>query len=164
MLAKCLRNKHFFKKPLKEEYLKLKLYNQTFQAVQTDRKFDFLTAIYVFPHFELDDLAGVVRKSYSMLDKTGVFVLVVADEKYLKEKLRSKKDLFIEENTIDFGRKKYREVLHYSEIPEIGKVIDYNREEAFYVDLFKGNKFELESKNSLNDNGFICTVFVFKKK
>ena len=99
-----------------------------------------------------------------MLDKTGVFVLVVADEKYLKEKLRSKKDLFIEENTIDFGRKKYREVLHYSEIPEIGKVIDYNREEAFYVDLFKGNKFELESKNSLNDNGFICTVFVFKKK
>jgi len=54
--------------------------------------------------------------------------------------------------------------LHYSDIPEIGKIIDYNREENFYLDLLKNNGFELFSKKNLEDNGFICTVFVFLEK
>jgi hypothetical protein len=54
--------------------------------------------------------------------------------------------------------------LHYSEIPEVGTVIDYNREEKFYIDLFEKNNFILEKKKNLNDNGFICTIFVFSKK
>ena len=80
------------------------------------------------------------------------------------EKLKSKKDLFIERNTLEFDNKKYKEVLHYSEIPQIGTIIDYNREEKFYLDLFKKHGFDLDSKKDLDDNGFICTIFVFSKK
>jgi hypothetical protein len=60
--------------------------------------------------------------------------------------------------------KSYKEVLHYTDIPEIGKVIDYNREEAFYFDLFSNNGFTLENKEDLNDNGFMCSLFVFQKR
>ena len=74
------------------------------------------------------------------------------------------KDLFIEENIVEYNNKKYEELLHYSDIPEIGKIIDYNREEKFYIDLFKNNGFKLVSKKDLDDKGFICTVFVFQKK
>ncbi|MFA6022912.1 MAG: class I SAM-dependent methyltransferase [Candidatus Pacearchaeota archaeon] len=147
-----------------EKTIKLITYNKTFQEVQIDEKFDFITAIYVFPHFASEDLEKVSQKIYSMLNKEGKFILVVADEKYLEEKLKSKKDLCIENNIVSFAGKKYKEVLHYSDIPEIGKLIDYNREESFYLDLFKKNKFELYQKKNLNDHGFICTIFVFKRK
>jgi len=142
----------------------LKLHNDAFQDIHTNNKFDFITAIYVFPHFESDDLDRIAKKIRTMLEMGGKFILVVAEEKYLKEKLKSKKDLFIEENTITFKGKKYKEFLHYSEIPEIGKVIDYNREENFYIDLFKKNNFILEKKTNLNDQGFICTIFILKKQ
>ncbi len=99
-----------------------------------------------------------------MLNEKGKFILVVADEKYLEEKLKDKRDLFIERNIIKMDGREYKEVLHYSDIPKIGKVIDYNREESFYIDLFKKKGFELSQKNSLNDNGFICTIFSFEKK
>jgi hypothetical protein len=98
-----------------------------------------------------------------MLNKEGKFILVVSNEKYLERKLKEKKDLFIEKNSIQFDNKTYKEILHYTEIPEIGTLIDYNREERFYVDLFKQNGFDLESKKDLDDNGFICTIFVFSK-
>ena len=98
-----------------------------------------------------------------MLDKGGRFILVVANEKYLEEKLNSKRDLFIEKNMIGFAENKYKEVLHYSEIPKIGTIIDYNREEKFYLDLFQKNGFDLDLKKDLDDNGFLCTIFVFSK-
>lgn len=156
---------HFLKKKLLVRTKDIiKIHNKTFQEVQTNEKFDFITAIYVFPHFTLEDLEGIAQKIYSMLGKKGKFILVVADEKYLEEKLKDKRDLFIERNTIEMGGRKYKEVLHYSDIPQIGKVIDYNREESFYIDLFKKNGFELSHKTNLNDNGFICTIFYFEKK
>jgi cyclopropane fatty-acyl-phospholipid synthase-like methyltransferase len=142
----------------------IKTYNKTFQKVQINGKFDFITAIYVFPHFASDELDKIAKKIYSMLNKTGKFILVVANEKYLEEKLKDERDLFIERNTIEMNGKKYNEVLHYSDIPKIGKVIDYNREESFYIDLFRKNGFKLNQKNNLNDNGFICTIFSFGKK
>ncbi len=144
--------------------IKAKAYNQTFQDVQADKKYDFITAIYVFPHFGFEDLEKVAQKIHSMLNNTGKFILVVANEKYLEEKLKDKRDLSIEKNIIELDGKKYKEILHYSDIPEIGKIIDYNREEAFYLDLFRKNSFSLVSKKDLNDSGFICTVFVFEKK
>ena len=98
-----------------------------------------------------------------MLKEKGKFILVVADEKYLKNKLKSKKDLFIERNNIKLNNKNYQEILHYSEIPKIGTVIDYNREENYYLDLFKANKFKLIKKENFNDNGFIATIFTFEK-
>ncbi|MDP2925586.1 MAG: class I SAM-dependent methyltransferase [Nanoarchaeota archaeon] len=160
------KNYNFFinKKPLiVKKNVELKTYNNTFQDVQTDEKFDFVTAIYVFPHFSSEDLEKVAEKIYSMLNREGKFILVVANEKYLAEKLKDKRDLFIENNIIKLDGKEYKEVLHYSDIPQIGKLIDYNREEQYYLDLFKKKGLKLTLKKDLDDNGFICTVFVFEK-
>jgi hypothetical protein len=159
------KNYLHFKLPVKlSRSIKIRTFNSTFLNTQTQTKFDFLTAIYVFPHFESNQLSNVARKIYSMLGNDGKFILVVANEKYLLEKLREKQDLFIEKNTLQFYGKKYKEVLHYSEIPQIGTIIDYNREERFYLDLFTNNGLLLNSKENLDDNGFICTVYVFSKK
>ena len=157
---------HFVKKkPLKVgNNIKLITHNKTFLEVQSDEKFDFVTAIYVFPYFTFDELEQTVKKIYSMLDKDGKLILVVANEKYLKEKLEDKRDLFIEKSAIYLNGRNYYEILHYSDIPKIGKVIDYNREERFYIDLFEKNGFKLNNKKDLDDNGFICTIFVFEKK
>jgi len=152
------------KKPLKvKRDIKLKIYNKTFLDTKIDNHFDFITSIYVFPHFISDELEEIAKKIHSMLNKEGKFILVVADEKYLEKKLNDKKDLFLERGFIDFNGKKYKEVLHYSDIPKIGKVIDYNREEQFYIDLFKKYELKLVKKDNLDDNGFICTVFVFER-
>lgn len=160
------KNYNYFVKKLPKDRkgIQLKTHNSTFLNTKTDEKFDFITAIYVFPHFVLDELEETVRKINLMLEQGGKFILVVANETYLEEKLKSMKDLFIEKNTIEFDGKKYKEVLHYSDIPKIGKLIDINREEQFYPDLFEKHGFELDMNKSLNDNGFICTVFVFRKK
>jgi len=152
------------KKPINErKNVKLKFYKNTFQNVRVDEKFDFITAIYVFPHFSQEDLRDVVKKINLMLEDDGKFVLVVANEEYIKDKLRSKKDLFIENNIIEINGNKYKEVLHYSDIPKIGKIIDYNREEKYYIDLFRKNNLKLIQKKHFDDNGFICTIFVFEK-
>ena len=98
-----------------------------------------------------------------MLERKGKFILVVANEGYIEKKLKNKRDLFMERNTIYLNGQNYREVLHYSDIPEIGKLIDYNREERFYIDLFKKHNFKLIQKRDFNDSGFICTIFVFEK-
>ncbi len=156
--------KYFKSESFNLKKIELRTFNKTFLQTNTDIKFDFLTAIYVFPHFASDELNDIVKKINSMLNNEGKFILVVANEKYLEEKLKSKRDLFIEKNILEFNDKKYKEVLHYSEIPQIGTIIDYNREEKFYLDLFKKNSFNLESKKDLDDNGFICTIFVFSKK
>lgn len=143
--------------------VKLDFYKETFQNFKIDKKFDFITAIYVFPHFSQEDLHDIVKKIYNMLEEKGKFVLVVANEEYIKDKLNSKKDLSIENNIINLNGNTYNEVLHYSDIPKIGKVIDYNREENYYLDLFKNHNLRLIQKKNLNDNGFICTIFVFEK-
>lgn len=156
---------YFVKKQIKlRKGIGLKPYNKTFLKFKTNEKFDFITAIYVFPHFALDELKETLKKIHFMLEDKGKFVLVVANQKYLEGKLKNQKDLFIEKKSVKFGEKNYTEVLHYSDIPEIGKIIDYNREEKFYIDLFAKNQFRLITKRNLNDSGFICTVFVFEKK
>jgi len=156
---------HYMKRPLQvRKAASLKVFNATFLETRTSTKFDFITCIYVFPHFVSDELKKTVTKIHSMLLENGRFILVVANQKYMEEKLRVKKDLFIENNTVELYGSRYREVLHYSDIPKIGKVIDYNREEAFYLDLFRRNGFRLAHKKDLNDSGFICTTFVFEKK
>jgi len=141
----------------------IKTHNNSFLDTQTDQKFNYITGIYVFPHFLQKDLETAVRKIYGMLEQTGQFILVVANEDFLKEKLRSTKDLIIERIFFEYHGEKYEEILHYSDIPEIGRILDYNREENYYLHLFRNNGFELVEKNILEDNGFICTVFVFLK-
>lgn len=156
---------YFIKKPLNfRKEVQLKTYNSTFLNTKINEKFDFITAVYVFPHFVSDELEETAKKINLMLEQNGKFILVVANENYIEEKLKSMKDLFIERNSIELDGKKYKEVLHYSEIPKIGKLIDYNREEQFYINLFKKRGFELEQKKDLDDNGFVCTIFVFQKK
>lgn len=155
---------HFKSKPFNLKNIRLTTFNKTFLQTDTDTKSDFVTAIYVFPHFVSDELDGIAKKINQILDNEGKFILAVANEKYLEAKLKSKRDLFIERNTLEFDGRKYKEVLHYSEIPQIGTIIDYNREEKFYLDLFKKHGFYLDSKKDLDDNGFICSIFVFSKK
>ena len=92
------KNYNYFvkKKPLiVRKNVKLKIYPNTFQDVQTNDSFDFITAIYVFPHFSSEDLEKVTQKIYDMLGEKGKFILVVSNEKYLEEKLKDKRDLFI---------------------------------------------------------------------
>jgi cyclopropane fatty-acyl-phospholipid synthase-like methyltransferase len=156
---------YFIKKPLNfRKGVKLKTYNSTFLNTETDETFDFITAIYVFPHFVSDEADETAKKIKLMLSRNGKFILVVANEAYLEEKLRTMKDLFIERNTVEFDGEKYKELLHYSNIPKVGKVIDYNREAKFYLNLFNKNGFELIQKKDLDDKGFVCTVFVFEKR
>ncbi|HRY62372.1 MAG TPA: class I SAM-dependent methyltransferase [Candidatus Paceibacterota bacterium] len=138
-------------------------YKNTFQDIETNNKFDFITAIYVFPHFLSEDLESVVKKVYSMLKNGGKFILVLAKEKYLENKLETEQDLFIEKRNIAYNGKQFKELLHYSDIPKIGKIVDYNREEAYYLDLFQNNNFKVSQKENLEDNGFVCTLFVFEK-
>src|SRR3989344_4548476 len=138
-------------------------HKKTFQDTETDTKFDFITAIYVFPHFLSEELENVVKKIYSMLKDGGKFILVLADEKYLEDKLKTEQDLFIEKRNITYNGKQFKELLHYSDIPKIGKIVDYNREEVYHLELFKNNNFNLSHKENLEDNGFICTLFVFEK-
>ncbi len=145
-------------------YVNIKVINDTFENIHVDTTFDFVTAVYVFTHFLAIHLPEVVRKISTMLKERGKFILVVANEAYLKQKLETEKDLCIEKSTIEFNGKQYDEVLHYSDIPEIGKVIDYNREERYYVDLFEANAFVLLEKQDINDNGFLCSVLVFEKR
>lgn len=117
----------------------VKIFTDTFQNLKTDTKFDFITAIYVFPHFIEADLEKIVRKISDMLEKDGKLIIVVSNEEYLRNKLKTKKDLFIEKNVIEFKGKEYKEYLHYVEIPDMGTVIDYDREEDYYKDLLEDN-------------------------
>jgi len=160
------RNYRYFlrKKPQRVEGTILSVHNKTFLNVHTKTKFNFITAIYVFPHFVFNELGKTIKKIRSLLTAKGKFVLVVANEKYLERKLKTEKDLSIESGNVFLDGKKYKEVLHYSDIPKIGKVIDYNREESLYVDLLRKNWFVLKQKKNINDGGFICTLFVFEKR
>ncbi len=140
-----------------------KLYSTGFLETETELTFDYITSIYVFPHFLTEDLEEVALKVKRMLNSGGRFILVLANEKYLEDKLTKQKDLFIESGEVSWNDKTYHEVLHYSDIPGIGKVIDYNREEQFYLDLFASVGLSLEKQEALNDIGFVCSLFVFKK-
>jgi len=156
---------HLMRNPQKlNKGVSIETYNKTFIETQINKKFDFITSIYTFTAFVFEELVQSAKKINSLLEKNGKFILVVANEKYLEEKLKSKKDLSIESDSVIFKNKRYKEILHYSEIPQIGKVIDYNREEKFYIDLFEAEGFKLAKKENLNDNGFICTIFSFDKK
>jgi SAM-dependent methyltransferase len=140
------------------------IYPNTFQTLVIDKKFDFITAIYVFPHFVETDLIDVTQKISQMLNENGQLIIVVSNEEYLRNKLETKKDLFIEKNTIEFRDKEYKEYLHYVEIPGMGTVIDYDREEDYYKDLLEDNGLKLVKKDKLSSDSYICTVFTFEKK
>lgn len=135
----------------------------SFQDFKTKDKFDFVTAIYVFPHFVEKDLVQVIKKIFGMLKHGGEFIIVVSNEEYLRKKLETKKDLFIEKNVVKYKNKEYKEYLHYVEIPEMGTVIDYDREEDYYKDLIEDNGLKLIKKDKIKSDEYICTIFTFKK-
>jgi len=155
-----IKNFNYFKS---KDYKNIKVYNKDFINLKINEKFNIITSIYVFPHFLSRDLIKIVKNIYRMLNCKGIFVLVVANGEYLSNKLKIQKDLFIEENRIKYNNKKYKELLYYSYIPTIGKIIDYYRYERYYINLFKNNKFKLINNKKINDSGFICDVLVFEK-
>ncbi len=142
----------------------VKIYPDTFQDLKISEKFDFVTAIYVFPHFIEADLSNVAQKISAMLNENGKLIMVVSSEEYLRNKLETQKDLFIEKNVIDFKGKEYKEYLHYVEIPDMGTVIDYDREEDYYKDLLEDNGLKLVKKDKINSDEYVCTIFTFEKK
>lgn len=146
-----------------KEQVALKVFKESFNTVDTEILFDFLTASYVFPHFSFTELIETASKMYNMLLEKGKLVVVVANETYLREKLQTRSGLLIEESSQLYRGIAYKEIMHYSEIPGIGTIVDLNREEAFYLHLFQDVGFELILKDTLDDNGFICTVLVFQK-
>lgn len=163
------RNYVFFSRLAKKwnsESVRMRVVHKSFQEVvlKKGEAFDFVTAIYVFPHFVADDLKNILKKIRQLLCDDGLFVLVLANDEYIKASLKKDEShLFIEENILKLGNKKYKEVLHYTEIPKIGTVVDFNREESYYLELFRRCGFLLKDKKVLNDEGFICTLFVFGK-
>ena len=160
-----LNYKHFLtRKPKRlRGGITLRTHQKTFQDTKTETKFDFITAVYVLPHFASDDLEDFVRKAHLMLKERGKFILVTANESYLANKLKTETDLSIETRVFMYKGKQYKEILHYSDIPKIGKVIDYDREEAYNISLFESNKFKMMHKENINDNGFLAALFVFEK-
>src|SRR3989339_453355 len=62
----------FLKKFLKDlKSVEVKTYNSTFLNTKIDQKFDFITAIYVFPHFVPDEMDKTAKKINIMLEKGG---------------------------------------------------------------------------------------------
>ena len=156
---------YFTKKPLQiGKGIEVKTFDNPFLKTKTNENFDFVTAVYVFPHFISDDLDKTAEKIKSMLEPKGKFILVVANEDYLERKLKSRPDLLVKKETIKFNNKKYQQIWHYSEIPQAGKVLNCDRETSLYSNLFEKSGFELILKQNLNHNNHICTVFVFQKK
>jgi cyclopropane fatty-acyl-phospholipid synthase-like methyltransferase len=143
----------------------LKTHLATFLETESENKFDFITAIYVFPHIAQDELAATVKKIYSMLMSGGRFVMVVVNEHYLKEKMEADEEVFtlLDKYEVDYGGRKYKEYLYHTYLPGIGRILDYSREEEFYKDFFEGNGLSLVQKNDLEDSGYICSAYVFQK-
>ncbi|MFH1066046.1 MAG: class I SAM-dependent methyltransferase [Nanoarchaeota archaeon] len=156
------KNYNFFinKQAKRKQKAKVKVYNTTFLGAKTDKRFDFITAIYVFPHFLPDELKKTAEKISSMLEPEGRFIMAVASETRVKEKLKEREDLLIKRNTLNLFGKKYKQVLHYSEIKGIGTVVDHNRENRLYIDLFKKQGLKLVMNKNIDKNG--TTIFVFK--
>ena len=91
--------KYFKSKPLNLKNTRLRVFNKTFLQTNTDTKFDFLTAIYVFTHFASDELNDVAQKINSMLNNEGKLILVVANEKYLEEIFKKMTILFQDDSS-----------------------------------------------------------------
>ena len=98
---------------------KITVKNTDFLSVITKTKFDFITAVYVFPHFIAEQLPMTARKIHTMLKSHGRFLLVVANESYLRNRLQSEKKIFIEKNTLLFHKRKFEEWMHYSDIRQL---------------------------------------------
>lgn len=156
------KNYNFFINKQAKLKQKVKAYNAPFLAAKTDEKFDFITAIYVFPHFLPDELKSTAEKISLMLKPGGKFIMAVASEARTRKKLEERKDLLIKQDTICLFGKKYKQVLHYSEIKGMGTVVDYNREDRLYIDLFKKQGLRLAMKKDLKE--YESAVFVFQKK
>lgn len=150
--------------PLREG-VSLKTYPEPFLLIETGQKFDFITAIYVFPHIAQDELAATAKKIHSMLEPGGRFVMVVANEHYLKERLTNEREAYtlLEKTEIDIKGRSYTEFMHYTDIPGIGRILDYSRGENLYLDLFQDNGLSLFLKKDLEDSGYVCSVYVFQK-
>lgn len=151
--------------PVLRNGISLKIHWATISDTETENKFDFITAIYVFPHIAQDELAATAKKIYSMLKPGGRFIMVVVNEHYLKEKMEVDKGVYtlLDKYEVEYDGRKYTEYVHHSDLPGIGRILDYSREEVFYLDLFRSNGFYFVQKNDLEDSGFKCSVYVLQK-
>lgn len=143
----------------------LKTHNTVFLDVDTPNRFDLITAIYVFPHIPFEELEPTVEKIHAMLEPGGRFVMVVVNEGYLKSNLDSGNGVYtlVHQVEIELGGTTYTEYLHYTDLPGVGRILDYNRESEFYRRLFDKKGLQLVLERDLDDSGYTCTSFVFRK-
>ncbi len=143
----------------------VKAHPTDFLNVETSHRFDVVVAVYVLPHILFEDLREVAQKIHRTLNKGGRFYTVVTSETSFKAD-KNDKDLFniVEHNTLQYENGVYEEFLHKSFLPEIGYVLDYNRDEKLYIDLFLSNGFVLDKKQELDDGYFLNSLLVFQKQ
>lgn len=162
----CVKHYEYFKnlnfRPAAN--VKIETENSAFENIEINEKYDWLTAIYVFPHIHFEKMEATAQKISGALRDDGRLALVVANENYIRNKIKANSDLLIDKKSIEYNGKLYDEYLHYSELPDIGAIIDYNRDERLYADIFSAAGLELSAKIEINENGFISTIFEFLKK
>jgi len=161
ILSGCEPSKRNYGLFLKEKVKNVITYNKSFLKCKTNKKYNFITAIYVFPHFVFEDLTKIAKKIHTMLLQKGLFILVVASDKYIKKKLKNEKKLFKEVYKIKYNNKTYTEYLHYSGISYIGGVLNLNRDNRLYLDIFKNNGFKLLKQENIDNDA--STIFVWEK-
>lgn len=167
LLEGCEPSKSYdsFKSP-DNSGVKVKLYKKEFLDFDYENKFNFLTSVYVMVHFKFDELESVIKKIKTMLKSGGFFIFVVASEGHFNNtgtvvKLENFFDL-IESTDIEYNNKTYKEFFTKVNIPGIGEVYDYNREESLYVDMFKQNGFTLDKKIEVEEGIFTNSILFLK--
>lgn len=159
-----VKNYEYFRSRISEKRLSgLRIFNNTLLETDTSTKFHFLTAVYVFTHISSDELEAVVQKISDMLDPGGQFILVMVNEDFLEENMDVQTFRLIERSEFELDGKKYWQVLHYTDIPQIGTIIDHSRQEQLYLDLFKKNGLDLSISTDLIDHGYPCRILGFLK-
>lgn len=160
-----VRNYEYFKsRYAKTNLADIRTFNKTLLDTDTSATFHFVTAVYVFTHVLSDELEAVAKKIKSMLEPRGQFIMVIANENYLKENMDVMTFRLIAKTNLEWGGKKYWQLLHYTDIPEIGTIIDHSREEQLYLDLFKKYGFNLSYRHDLSDHGYLCTILTFRNE
>ncbi|MFA5211397.1 MAG: methyltransferase domain-containing protein [Patescibacteria group bacterium] len=170
IIAGCepaIKNYKFVKNKItKFKNIKLKISNKSFLETSFKNKFNYIAAIYVFPHFVVKDFSKIIKKIKIMLEKKGKFILVISKDLDLKnnEIVNDKKYNFINQEDFVFKGKKYKQFLHTTKIKNVGNIAGYRRSEQFYIDLFLKNDFSLIEKKYIKNNEFNSAVLVFSRK
>ncbi len=142
---------------------KLSLSNDAFLEVHNEQKFDFVTAIYVLPNFSEELMPSVVRKICSLLKSEGEFIFATTQFQFIEQAISRHPSRVLKDAHFEYNGSLYRETLHWTELPGVGRIKDYNRERRYYLDLFKNGDFDLLQIEEFESDGFPTEIYYFQK-